>query len=111
MFTLEEVIQNNLLFSAVGMTFVNPVFRKLTGQYPYNLNVYTIYQQDDKKKERNLKRLLDENEKPFIVIVRGGRAELEDVLFVPPRDFRDLIRNKRGSLEGNSRSLKTQSAD
>jgi|GEM_PF-2064431 hypothetical protein len=87
--TFKDTMNNNLLLSCLGVTFVNPTFRVLTAQYPYEVTVFTLCHQDEKKKERSFKKLLDQNQQPFIVIVRGGNAQLEDVLFVPSKEQRD----------------------
>jgi uncharacterized protein YukJ len=75
--------KNNLLFAFLGANFTHPLFRKLTGQFPYDVPTYTIYDEDDKRIGKKIKKLIEKNDKSFIVILRGNDAELDDVLFVP----------------------------
>lgn len=89
--SLKEVRVNNLNFALAGSIFVNPVFRWVTAQYPYDVRVHTFYGHDLKKIEKKLKKLIDNQSEPFIFIIRDENAELEDVLFVP-------YEKKEGSL-------------
>jgi len=81
--SLEELRKNNLLFAFLGANFVQPLFRKLSAQFPYNVPTYTIYDEDDKRIGKKIKRLIEKNDKSFIVILRDKDAELDEVLFVP----------------------------
>jgi hypothetical protein len=87
--TLSGIRSNNIFLSCIGINFVNPVFRLFSGQFPYDdLESYTIYSHDNKRKEKSFKKLLDKNENPFLVIIRGHNSVLEQVLFVPPKEQR-----------------------
>jgi len=81
--SLEELRKNNLMFAFLGANFVQPLFRKLSAQFPYNVPTYTIYDEDDKRIGKKIKRLIEKNDKSFIVILRDKDAELDEVLFVP----------------------------
>lgn len=89
--TLAEIRDNNMLISCLGINFVNPVFRLFSAQFPYNVESFTIYSIDDRKKEKSFKKLLDRNSNPFLLIVRGQDAELEEVLFVPSKEHRNFL--------------------
>ncbi len=84
MITLAEHNRNNAMLALMGITFTNPFFRRMAGQYPYEVPVYTIYEDDDHK-EASLKiaKLYRREQKSFCVIIRGKGAELEDILFLP----------------------------
>jgi hypothetical protein len=88
-FRLKEVMDNNLLLAFAGANFTNSAFRRLAAQYPYEVAVYTIYSMDNKKKDKKFKKLLDQSDDPFVVIVRDENAHLEDVLFVPSKEKRE----------------------
>ncbi len=45
----------------------------------------------DRWNEPGFKKLLEKSDEPFILIVRGKRAELQDVLFVPSKEKRVLV--------------------
>jgi len=81
--SLEEVWINNVRLALNGFTFVNPVFRELTAQFPAHVNKYTFYGQDPKKIEKRLKRLMDKEKSPFVFIIRDEKADLDDVIFIP----------------------------
>ena len=40
------------------------------------------------RKEKRFKRLLEKNSNSFVVIVRGQNTNLEEVLFVPSKEYR-----------------------
>lgn len=81
--SLEDIRKNNIVMALMGLNFTRPVFRLLAGQTPYEVPSFTIYGTDEKKRQKKFKRILERNEDSFVVIVRGDKAELEDVLFVP----------------------------
>jgi hypothetical protein len=81
--SLQEVRKNNIAMAFMGLNFTRPVFRLLAGQTPYEVPNFTIYGKDAKKRQKKFKKILEKNEDGFVVIVRGDKAELEDVLFVP----------------------------
>lgn len=90
--TIEEVRTNNMLISLLGINFINPVFRRIAGQLPYELPKLTISEADEKKKEMKFKKLCKEKKEPFLLIIRDEEANLEEVLFVPARE-------KSGSIQ------------
>jgi hypothetical protein len=98
MLRLKDVMDNNLLLAFAGANFTNSAFRRLTAQYPYEVTIYTIYNMDDKKKDRKFRRLLNQSEDPFIVIIRDENARLEDVLFVPSKEKRESSEKKEIEL-------------
>ena len=81
--SLEELKKNNLLFAFLGANFVQPLFRKLTAQFPYAVPTFTIYDEDNKRIGKKIKKLMEKNDGSFIVILRDNDAELDEVLFVP----------------------------
>ena len=84
--TIEEVRANNMLISLMGINFVNPVFRRIAGQLPYELPKHTIFEADEKKKALRFKKICKTKKDPFLLIIRDDRSNLEEVLFVPSRE-------------------------
>lgn len=87
--TLLQVKNNNLKLALNGITFVNPFFRKLTDQKPYDIKQITV---DKKNIEKKLQKIIKKYSEPLVVIVRDDRYELEDVFFIPPKNINDLYR-------------------
>lgn len=94
MLSLRFVRENNLLLASAGVNFVNPKFRMLAGQFPYEIGeVHTIFFETEDKGERKFKRLLDQTKNAFLVIMRNEDARLADVVFVPPKEQRQGTKN------------------
>jgi hypothetical protein len=87
--SLKEVAEANFFLALAGVTFSNPAFRRLTGQLPYNVQVHTIFADDEAKIEKKFKRLITQSEDPFIFVVRDVTAHLKEVLFVPSKEKRE----------------------
>ena len=86
---LSEVVINNRILTFIGANFIDPLFRKLTGQFPQNVRTFTIYDQDEKKIERKIKSILKKTDEPIVFVIRDDKDSLEEVLFVP--STKDLI--------------------
>ena len=80
---LDELRKNNLLLSFMGANFVQPLFRKLTAQYPFDVPTFTIYDEDEKRIGKKIKKLISKVNRSFIIILRDKDANLDEVLFVP----------------------------
>jgi hypothetical protein len=86
--SLYEAYQNNLIISLRGINFISPLFRKLGGQFPYDIKTFTFYDASPNARQKKLRKLLSTTDDAFFVVVRDGNANLEDVLLVPPKKER-----------------------
>lgn len=93
--TLEKIRINNSIIAFCGINFIQPLFRKLAGQFPYDISTYTIYGSDEKKKQRKLKKIMTRDDDSFLLVVRGDKAELEEVVFIPSKqDAMEMVESK-----------------
>jgi hypothetical protein len=90
--TLKETVFNNIMLSLIGINFTNPFFRRIAGQFPYEVPTLTISESDDKEREKLFKQICKEQKESFILVIRNNEADLENILFVPsPDEFKSLI--------------------
>ncbi len=93
--SLEEVRKKNFILGWLGINFTTPLFRKLTGQFPFDVKTFTIYGESEKQRNKKFKRILKNNKEGFLLILRDENAELEEVLFVPSLEIFDQIQNEQ----------------
>lgn len=98
MHSLAEVARRNFSFACVGSNFITPLFRELTGQFPYEVNKYTIYGLSSKQRNKKLNRILSKDKDSFVVILRDEMANLEDVLFVPSMEIINQFDKEAGTF-------------
>ena len=84
--SLAEHMLNNATLALMGVTFINPFFRRMAGQLPFEIPTYTLYIDDDTNASLEIAQIQKDKRKSFVVVIRDQNAQLEDVVFVPNAD-------------------------
>jgi hypothetical protein len=92
--SLSEVARKNFILANLGADFTTPLFRQLSGQFPFEVNKYTIYGRTAKQRNKKFNKILEKDKESFVLIVRDDNANLEDVLFVPSVEIIDQMRKR-----------------